>query len=418
MRKLLLVMFGLTLAAQADAQCNAAGSVSVAPLKATVTNTSTPTATTGISTYYTFLWGDGTFTPTTTNAAQMHVYAAAGTYTITLRQTVIDSTVNPPKTCIDSVQFSGTQIPPLPHISGDIGVDSTGTIDSYMVWLIKFDAGTNILSAVDSLVTVTGTGSKNRYAPYVFSNVPNGSYRVKAARHNGPTTGTGHVPTYHFNSLMWNTATVINHTGGLSSGNNILMQKGTLTSGPGFVGGNVTMGANKGTGAGIPDLTVFLVDGSGKVIAFATTDANGAYSFSNIPVGSYSVAPENLNYVTTAATLNVTAGSTNVTGVNFERSNKNKTIIPVTSGITNVQKTLTFTVFPNPATDVVTINWNTLSGIEANITITDVSGKTVYSNTSYMNANATIDVSSLQAGFYFLNVNSERGGNTQKLVIQ
>lgn len=418
MKKLLLFMVGATIATQAGAQCTAGASVTIAPQQVTLTNSSTPTATTGITTYYSIKWGDGNTSAPTTNAAQVHNYLAGGTYTIRLDQQVIDSTVTPPKTCTDTFLLKNVVVPTIPNISGDVIVDSTGTIDTYMVWLIKFDAGTNMLYAVDSQLVYTGSGLKNRLAPYKFTGVANGSYRTKAARHNGPTTGTGMVPTYHLNSLMWNTATVITYTGTASAGNNIQMQTGTLTAGPGFVGGNVTLGANKGTGAGIPGMTVFLVNGSGNAVAFAKTDANGAYSFPSVPVGSYSVAPEDMNYVTTAAAIKVTAGSTNVTGINFERSNKNKTIVPVVSGITHVQKALEFAIFPNPAADVVTINWNKLSNTDANITITDVSGKTVYSNTAKMNDNAKIDISSLQAGFYFLNVASEEGNNTQKLVIR
>ena len=197
------------------------------------------------------------------------------------------------------------------------------------------------------------------------------------------------------------------------------MQTGTLTSGPGFIGGNVNQGANKGTANGIAGLNVFLVDGSGNVIAFTETDANGAYSFSNIPAGAYGVAPENLNYATTPATLNITASKPNVTGVNFERSHSAKTIVPVASGIANVANNgLEYAIFPNPAADVVTISWNKQANANANISITDISGKTIYTRTSTMSANTTIDVSALQAGLYFLNVSSNAGSSTQKLTIQ
>lgn len=352
---------------------------------------------------YTWYFGDGN---STTGATPSHQYLSAGTFTIKL--------VGSKNGCIDSATTTVTGTNPPNYISGNVIVDSTNTVDSYKVWLITYDSATSILAAVDSqVIAVYGISGF-----YYFGNKAAGQYRTKAARYNGPTSGTGHVPTYHTSALMWSSATLINHTGSISSGKNITMQTGTLTSGPGFVGGNVNAGANKGTGAGLPGITVFLVDMSGNVVAFTETDQSGAYSFANLPLGGYNLVPENLNYTSTAAMLNITAGNPNVQGVNFERSNKNMTIKPVTSGIANVEKALTFAVFPNPATDVVTINWNKLSDTEAKITITDVSGKTVYSNTAKMNDNAKIDVSSLQAGFYFLGVASEEGHNTQKLVIQ
>ena len=41
--------------------------------------------------------------------------------------------------------------------------------------------------------------------------------------------------------------------------------------------------------SGITDVTVNLVDASGDVIATAVTDGNGAYTFENVPDGSYTV---------------------------------------------------------------------------------------------------------------------------------
>ena len=44
----------------------------------------------------------------------------------------------------------------------------------------------------------------------------------------------------------------ITHTGGTSLNNFIYVRQGTVTSGPGFIGGNVAFGANKGASSGEP----------------------------------------------------------------------------------------------------------------------------------------------------------------------
>lgn len=361
----------------------------------------------------TYIWdlGNG---QTRSGASIAYTYAATGVYQIKLTASI--------GSCVDDVPVGMISVVGVQpgSVQGQVyNIDSISTNDSVKVWLIEYDSTTKILTAVDSMISPVYHGGAGRAAYYSFTaNVP-AAYRTKAAVHNGPVSGTGNVPTYHDSSLMWNAATLINHPGGVFTYNkDIYLRKGTLTSGPGFIGGNVNQGANKGTGAGIPGMTVFLLNGTGHVTAFTQTDANGAYSFSNIPVGSYSVAPEDLNYVTTVATLNVTAGSANVTGINFERSNKNKTIVPVVVGISNIEKAQTFSVSPNPAADAVTINWNTLSNKDASIIITDVSGKTVYNTTLTMNTPAVVDISKLQAGFYFLSVNSAAGSDTQKLIIK
>lgn len=75
-------------------------------------------------------------------------------------------------------------------------------------------------------------------------------------------------------------------------------------------------------------------------------------------------------------------------------------------------------IYPNPATDVIHINWGSLSAGMAIFSITDISGKKVYRSEVKMDANAAINISNIRPGFYFLNVQTESGINTQKLLIQ
>ncbi len=75
-------------------------------------------------------------------------------------------------------------------------------------------------------------------------------------------------------------------------------------------------------------------------------------------------------------------------------------------------------IYPNPATDVININWGRLSNDMATISITDISGKKVYQSEIKMDVNAAINISNIRPGFYFLNVQTEYGSNTQKLLIQ
>ncbi|MCB0695944.1 MAG: T9SS type A sorting domain-containing protein [Chitinophagaceae bacterium] len=306
-------------------------------------------------------------------------------------------------------------------IGGIVYGDSTKTNqnDTFKVWLIVFNSQTNILSAVDSQIVV-GWGQ----AQYDFKAKPNGSYRTKAAHLNGPTSGTGYLPTYHSSTFMsspvlWSNASVITHTGTINMGNHIYLAYGTVTNGPGFIGGNVSQGANKGTSSGIPNMTVLLMDANSNPIKFTTTDANGDYSFDNLPFGTYKVYPENLGDATTPASITIDATHTTMNGIIFERSSTNKTITLVTTSVANVSgKTLDLSVYPNPAHNVVNINWGTYTQNVATVVISDVTGKKVYAAQVSMNANTTVDVSSLNSGMYFMSINSANGSNTQKMLIQ
>lgn len=358
-------------------------------------------------------FGDGN---TSGNINPSHTYASAGTYTVRVINTLIDSNFNN-ATCQDTVTkiITVTTSGQPNKIAGFVHGDSAnGTQnDSFKVWLITFNQSTNILTAVDSQV-VSGWG----FGSYSFANKASGSYRTKAAHLNGPSSGTGWVPTYHDSALLWSNANVINHTGGTSY-NNIYLKTGTVVTGPGFVGGNVQQGANKGTANGIKGMTVLLLNTQGDPIRYATTDANGDYEFNNIPNGTYTVHPEQLAFTTTRATVNITNGSSTVTSINFERSLSGRTIKPLNNSVENISSDqLSFSVYPNPAKETVYIEWNSVSNEVAHISISDVSGKVMMTAEKGMNTRAELDVTQLNAGFYMLNITTEAGRKTQKLLLQ
>ncbi|MDR3678541.1 MAG: T9SS type A sorting domain-containing protein [Flavipsychrobacter sp.] len=407
------------------AQCSVSFTASVSGATATFTVTSTPPTYSGLLNADNFwYYGDGN-----SNSVNYHTYAVAGTYYPQLVRTWRDSMTNA-VICVDSVSGPAvvTTTTAPKQITGFISVDTTTgtgnpTSPAYKVWLIQYDASTQDLSAVDS-VSVTGSRS---YTAYTFNNPAAGSYRVKAALTNGPTSGTAAVPTYDNDSLYWYNAVIITYSGtGVSTGNNIIMQQGTVTSGPGFVAGNVTSGANKstqttGNGAGVGNIVIFLETTSGKVLAYQTTDGNGHYSFSNIPAGTYHIYPEILNCRTAPAT--VVVGATQITDIDFIQHTISKTVTPVNVGVANVAAAKSnFNVFPNPGTGVFNISWSSTNPLQAaNATVSDVTGRKVYETPLNMNAQSgktQLNLSNLQSGMYFININAGNVNYTNKIVLQ
>lgn len=373
-------------------------------------NYSTPNITSAITASFNINWGDGNSTTVNSKASQNHTYTSSGGYTITMIATYTDGTI----TCVDTAQDTvSINTTPPNVISGYVEVDSTTMQgrDTFKVWLIKKQG--NILSAVDSAIV-----SGYVWVPYHFNNAASGTYRVKAHHLNGPTSGQGYVPTYHDSALLWSNAQTINHTGVTSANNNIYMKKGTVTTGPGFVGGNVQQGANKGTANGIEGMNIFLFDNNYNLISYVATDVNGDYSFDDVPNGIYYVHPEQLAYTTMAAKITVDASKPSHKLVNFERSIKNQTISYKPTGIGNIAAGEVFSIYPNPASSVVNVVWADATGEDAVISITDLSGKQVVNTTVKMNGVTTLDVSQLQTGFYMLNVTDGNSSYTQKLILQ
>jgi hypothetical protein len=354
---------------------------------------------------YSWNFGDGNFG---NGSPVSHTYANSGFYHVTL--TGSSSSAGCSKTDSTTVSIS-SQGPNV--ISGGIIADST-VQDTFKVWLIKFDSTTNNLYAVDSQVVYN---FPTQYAPYAFYNKPAGQYRTKAHQIDGPSSGTGYVPTYHLNSLYWNTATLINHTGGNSSNKYILMQTGTVTSGPGFIGGNVSQGANKGTSGGIQGMTILLRDHNGNFVKYATTDANGDYSFTNLPTGSYTVYPEDAGYTTTTAGVTLITMKPVTNNVNFERHNGSKTIAPKNTGIEEVAHN-SLAIYPNPSNGLVYVSTGA-NEPNANVTVADMTGRVVYKGViDLQSGKASLDLSHLQNGHYIVNIHTASATTTQKLSLE
>ncbi len=354
-------------------------------------------------------FGDAT---TSTSFSTSHTYASAGTYTVTLITTWTDS--GSVVYCRDTVVKSVTVTAPVNVIRGYIYQDSLTGISSpqYKVWLIVFDSVTNTLSAVDS-VTVTGSGSG--YATlYEFYGKAAGVYRTKAKLLNGPTSGFGALPTYHLSSLMWNSASIINHTGGTTQYKSIVLQYGTVTSGPGFIAGNVSAGANKGTSSGIPGMTILLMASNGNPVASVTTDANGDYSFTNLAPATYVVYPEEWGFNTTTASVVVLNNDPTHNNINFVRSARAQTITPASTSIRNIPNNAAFAVYPNPAKNTVTVELE--NNVKASIAVTDITGKVVVTATA--TGKTILRLDQLQKGLYFVTVEAENNKQTQKLLLQ
>jgi hypothetical protein len=295
------------------------------------------------------------------------------------------------------------------------------------VWLIKYNPTTLMLTAVDSqLVPIMGTT-----AHYLFCGMGTDTFRVKAAYNDTMgliTSTTGYQPTYHNASSYWATANTIYHTTGImDAGKNINMNYGATTTGPGFVAGNVTTGANKGTADGdpVPGLLVFCVNNAtGAIVQHTYTDAAGHYSFSNLPTGvAYKIYPELINYATTPYPFTLSSSSTSISGAHFVQHMLSKTITPNTSAVTDVAgSNAMVNLFPNPAKTTFNIEWNMpqVAGSAA-VTITDVTGRAVLATSIEMSTAsgiAPINIGGLAKGIYLVNIKANGLSANKKIEIQ
>jgi protocatechuate 3,4-dioxygenase beta subunit len=147
---------------------------------------------------------------------------------------------------------------------------------------------------------------------YLFTNLPNGMYRVEftnlPAGLSFTTRGSGTATDSDPDTASGLTSFVM-----LTGGNtNLDLDAGLVTTTTAAVGDYVWYdtdldGVQDATEAGFPGIEVSLFNTSGNVVATTITDANGAYLFTNVDPGTYSVGFKNLPGAASFTTKDATA---------------------------------------------------------------------------------------------------------------
>lgn len=295
-------------------------------------------------------------------------------------------------------------------ITGQVFAGNTNTpVDFATVYLITFDAGTNQLTAVQTAVA-DSMGYYGFFAPC-------GDYLVKAATGPNSIYYANHLPTYYGNSPFWNfgqTITVSDVMPGVQY--DIVLIAGNNPGGPGFIGGDVTQGANKmDEGDPIANVAVEVFTMSGDAVLYTYTDANGNFSLSDLAYGTYQVYVEVLGVPCTPAIVTLSAENPSVTGLSFYVNSD-----MISTGMSEVAAVNITGTYPNPATDRLTLGLNVADAQQASVRIADLTGRVVSQSSLSLGAGAqkvTVDVSALNEGIYFISVTGKDGATiTQRFM--
>ena len=318
-----------------------------------------------------------------------------GVHTICL--TVIDSLNN----CSDTECLTITVGSPncYGYIGGQIYAGSNNQpLFSGVVYLITFDQNTNQLTAVDSIVLDTSNS-------FFFGPLACGDYMVKAAAYSGSPYYANHIPTYYGNSPFWGFAQTIS----ITQANQFVTADVTLIAannpgGPGFIGGDVTQGANK-TDPGDPlsGMQVMLFDLSGNAIAYTYTDGNGEFGFADLAWGTYQVYVEALGVQTIPAVVTIGPNNPSVEDVHILASES-----LISTGIEEFDFDAAISeVYPNPVQGNAAVAFNLDQAVNVDISVVDLTGRTISTRSvSVSNGENTIriDTEDLLNGYYFLQI--------------
>ena len=300
-------------------------------------------------------------------------------------------------------------------ISGTISVSDTSMVLQGMVFLYSADtANIGRYSSIDSAVIQAG-------GTYHFTHRLKGDYLLKAVASNIPNA----VETYFGNTDNWALATVvtISDTFALQNKDIEIIVLDSLTGSAqisGFVGeeGDGTKSIHKSEVENPCVGVAVLLKRADNLTTVSRTQTNveGFFAFKNVPIGRYIVVIDIPGLgMTNFHEIDITEEGQTVENQNYTVTEdgiktEEETSIVETQGIAS-----SIQVYPNPAQSTLYI---ISSEAVEQVSVYDISGKTVGAYSIRPNPNPSIDISGLANGIYLVKVKTAAGETVKKIVKQ
>ncbi len=202
-------------------------------------------------------------------------------------------------------------------------------------------------------------------------------------------------------SLNWAEATRITvaATGDYNS-NNIKLQKMEDVIGSGIIAGKISKrgkngGMMEGQGDPITGALVYAVNEDGNIVEFKRTGNMGDFRVDNLANGRYNIVVDKVGFNQLSMYAEITDDRKEIT---METMTLNETTTSVEDKVF-----AEVSLYPNPAVSHITVNLGTLPK-DANISLVDATGVTLYNGTVKSNENHKIDVDGIASGMYYLKV--------------
>ncbi|MBU1010457.1 MAG: PKD domain-containing protein [Bacteroidetes bacterium] len=343
---------------------------------------------------YTWSFGDGT-----SGSGQQisHTYGGPGTYYVSLMTNDQDCSATSSQIVVigDSIIFN--------QVYGQV-FEGSFPLEMGMVMLSSISSD----PAINPYIDVTMIDSSG---VYVFPYVPNGEYVIYAI----PLNWNGYIPTYYGDVVNWDEATHIVLGQAQNPYNiNLVQFEMPLNPGIGSINGFITESSLR---SGMLDKVKMLLYNEDKqVMSFSNVTGNGTFSFGNLANGTYYLYPELsgvpgsyikvvITDAQTEAEVHLTLTPNGILGIG-----ENNDQISVSA------------VYPNPASNSVTISLQTNEPAQTTIVVSDISGRAVIQqqiDQAGGNQTITLPVDQLQAGIYFVRVATAGGTSaTQRFIKQ
>jgi hypothetical protein len=250
-------------------------------------------------------------------------------------------------------------------------------------------------SIAQGVMPLSATATTNASGQYYFGNKPRRQYVARVI-----PIDTTYLPTYHQSTYFWNTSQLIFSFCDTLLNADINLVTNANPMGTGIVAGYMN-GLNIRTVDVVGPVHIFLIDkNTGDLATQTTIDVNGYYQFNNVPDGQYRITADiaGLNMLSTHYPI-VNGGGLNG-NFDFIATPDGIYALPLlTTNSNNLTASNNLVIYPNPGNEIINISTN--NQLKTNVTLYDILGKVVQTQTFRENS-TSISVSSLAKGTYYI----------------
>jgi hypothetical protein len=245
---------------------------------------------------------------------------------------------------------------------------------------------------------------------YQFDAVPPGNYLLRVSLSDGSPYAADYLPTYFGTVIHWTAAGTVLPSDG--TGFDIQLVPAQSLSGPGTIGGSVSEegfhGGGGPRGNALEDVDIVLYDATETPARHTRTNADGRYSFPDLPYGTYRLDVDIIGknpaerWVTIGPDLPVSDDNDFQVGEDGVFSDAT-----VTTG------ELSCRMLPNPATDFLRVMGTSRHGGKTSVRIRHLSGVLSLTQSAVLPADSPwkldLVVSTLPSGIYILEMTGPDG---------
>jgi hypothetical protein len=360
--------------------------------------------------YYTiYQWdfGDGHFG---SGKNITHHYSSPGTYQVNVLSTSIHPITM--DTCVSSYSSTVVLSPPLTgDLFGQIFLDTLAA-DTGRVILYLHNDQNSFLFPVDTAPIVHVDSLNMSY--YIFEDVLCNKYVVRAELGESSYFYHSFSPTYSGNTLFWNSASAIEVVDSMMNYQSINLNLINLSNGTAEVQGTIYEGHPMMPGNPIPNANIYLLDENNILIAHTLSDSiDGSYSFTHLEKQKYFIYADIINAQASIPMVEPTNTYQFFTDVNIYLQNSPATALNDNSQSEELK------LFPNPGSDLVTLEFNLSESQMINIQVITPLGQIIreLETQGFVGQNNTsIDIRNLESGIYFVLVKSNDQSKEIKLI--